>query len=265
MICRPLGSTGMDVSAIGLGTVKLGRNQGVKYPRSFNLPDDNAMDALLRSAKDIGVNLLDTAPAYGCSEERLGRWLKKSGNRFDWILSSKFGETFVDGVSSFDFSRQSALESIDRSLKRLQTDYLDLVLVHSDGNDVEIIEKHDVFGTLQELKNAGKIRAYGMSTKTVEGGLRAVEHSDVVMVTYGPHEQNEQPVIAHAHKMGKGVLIKKALASGHLEKISHSGSPVADAVQFVLSEDGVSSIVIGTLNPTHLEEAVFHANECIRA
>jgi aryl-alcohol dehydrogenase-like predicted oxidoreductase len=260
---RMLGNTGIEVSVISLGTVKFGRNQSVKYPKLFNLPTDVEIAALLQNAKELGINLLDTAPAYGKSEERLGQCLKKAGNRSDWIIASKFGETFDNGVSSFDFSREAALRSIDESLRRLQTDYLDLVLVHSNGDDVEIIKKYGVFETLSELKKSGKIRAFGMSTKTVEGGLLAVEKSDVVMVTYNPAEIAEQAVIAYAHKLGKGSLIKKALASGHIDKLSKDSNPVEKSIHFILEEPGVSSIVIGTLSSQHLEEAVRYANKVV--
>ena len=69
---RPLGDTGLQVSALGLGTVKLGRDQGVKYPSGFTIPDDREARALLDLARDLGINLIDTAPDYGRSEERLG-------------------------------------------------------------------------------------------------------------------------------------------------------------------------------------------------
>jgi aryl-alcohol dehydrogenase-like predicted oxidoreductase len=179
------------------------------------------------------------------------------------VIASKWGEIFKDGMSSFDFSKEAALRSIDESLTRLQTDYLDLVLVHSNGEDVDIIKTYNVFETLAELKKVGKIRAFGMSTKTVEGGLMALQKSDVVMVTYNPLETNERVVISEAHKMGKGVLIKKALASGHINKLSQDENPVRTSIQFILKEPGVSSIVIGTLNTKHLEEALHYANEAL--
>ena len=90
---RPLGSTGFDVSPLGLGTVKLGRDQGVKYPNGFTIPDDAQALALLNQARDLGINLLDTAPAYGISEERLGHLLQ--GQRDEWVIVSKVGEEFV--------------------------------------------------------------------------------------------------------------------------------------------------------------------------
>ena len=83
---RPLGSSGLLVSPLGLGTVKLGRDQGVKYPNGFRIPDDDEARMLLKLARDLGINLIDTAPAYGRSEERLGPLLR--GQREDWVIVS---------------------------------------------------------------------------------------------------------------------------------------------------------------------------------
>lgn len=250
---KKLGSTDIVVSSIGLGTVKFGRNQGVKYPVHFELPTDAEILDLLAVAKNLGINFLDTAPAYGTSEERLGKLLK--GQRQQWIISSKFGEEFSNGESCYDFRKESARKSVERSLRRLNTDYLDMVLVHSDGEDRKIIEEYDVFGTLQEMKQAGLIRAFGMSTKTIAGGIMAVDHSDVVMVTYNPLQTEELPVIRHAQEKNKGVLIKKALASGHVDKIA-AENPVRYAMEFIFREPGVSSVILGTVNKKHLAEVV---------
>ena len=125
---RPLGSTGLRVSPLGLGTVKLGRDQGVKYPNGFTIPDDAAASALLRQARELGINLIDTAPAYGNSEERLGPLLR--GQRHDWVIVSKVGEEFTGGQSLFDFSPAHARLSLERSLRRLQTEHIELLLVH---------------------------------------------------------------------------------------------------------------------------------------
>ncbi len=244
-----LADTGIEVSQIGLGTVKFGRNQGVRYPAHFELPTDQEIQSLLSLAAELGINLLDTAPAYGTSEERLGKLLQ--GKRHDWILSTKVGEEFVNGNSHFDFSPDAVRLSVERSLKRLNTDYLDIVLVHSNGDDVRIINEFAVFETLSALKQAGFIRAFGMSTKTVEGGILAVDQSDVVMVTYNPLEVAERPVILHAEQKNKGIFIKKALASGHIEKIA-AEDPVRTAMKFIFAEPGVSSVIVGTLNQAHL-------------
>ncbi|MES2607042.1 MAG: aldo/keto reductase, partial [Pseudomonadota bacterium] len=83
---RPLGSTGLQVSALGLGTVKFGRNSGVKYPTAFELPDDKAIRNLLALARELRINLIDTAPAYGTSEARIGELLT---DRKHWLLATK--------------------------------------------------------------------------------------------------------------------------------------------------------------------------------
>ena len=243
---RRLGQTEILVSPIGLGTVKLGRNQGVRYPEHFDLPTDREIIILLDSAFELGINVLDTAPAYGRSEERLGKYLQ--GKRHDWVISTKVGESFINGQSHFDFSEQGIKTSIESSLKRLGTDYLDIVLIHSDGQDEDLILNQNVFEVLDKEKQKGKVRTFGMSTKTIRGGLLTVDHADVVMVAFNINYTDEQEVIIHAHQNNKGVFIKKALASGHL---SHK-----DAIDFVIKQKGVSSIIIGTINPSHLQENV---------
>lgn len=239
---------------VGLGTVKLGRDQGVKYPQGFTIPDDRAAANLIAMAKDFGVNLIDTAPAYGNSEERLGKLLKNQ--RHEWVICSKVGEEFQllpsgQGQSHFDFSAEHTRFSVERSLQRLATDTIDIVLVHSDGNDERIIQEHGTLDTLAELKREGKIRAYGMSTKTVAGGLLAAEKSDGVMVTWNLNHDSEIPVIDYCQEHQKGVLIKKALASGHA-CFKEGTDPVQASFDLVLSHPGVSSAIVGTINPEHL-------------
>jgi aryl-alcohol dehydrogenase-like predicted oxidoreductase len=258
---RPLGSMGLSVSPLGLGTVKLGRDQGVKYPNGFTIPDDVQAQMLLKMAQDLGINLIDTAPAYGSSEERLGPLLR--GQRQDWVIVSKVGEEFEQGQSSHDFSAAHTRMSVERSLKRLETDFIDLVLVHSDGNDLAILNDSDVYQTLAELKREGKIRGFGFSGKTVEGGLLALRDGDCAMVTYNRNEQGEKPVLDYAAAHGKGILVKKALASGHV-----CLSPGVDAVQasfeLLFEHPGVASAIVGTINPLHLVHNVATAAAVIR-
>ena len=249
---RRLGAD-IDVSVLGLGTVKFGRNEGLKYPDKFALPSDTDILHLLNTAKELGINLLDTAPAYGTSEERLGHLLQ--GKRKDWVISTKVGEEFINGESHFDFTSSSVIKTIERSLQRLKTDYLDCVLVHSNGDDVRIIQEENIFAVLADLKQAGKIRSFGMSTKTIAGGLLAVEYSDAVMVTLNPAYTEERDVITAAHKKQKAVFIKKAFASGHLHALP-SSDPITSAFQCVFAEPGVTSVIIGTINPEHLRQNV---------
>jgi len=241
---RALGSTGMQVSLLGLGTVKLGRDQQVRYPEPFRIPDARAAARLLACARELGINLIDTAPAYGESEARLGELL--AGHRDKWLISTKVGETFADGRSHFDFSPEHAQASVLRSLQRLRTSHLDIVLIHSDGEDREILDRLGTLAALQALKQQGLIRAVGISHKTTAGAARAIELGcDVIMATLNLNERAEAPLIAAAGRAGCGVLIKKALASGHAG---------AESLRFVAAQPGVSSIIVGTIDPEHLRE-----------
>lgn len=244
---RALGQTGLMVSPLGLGTVKFGRNAGVKYPQGFEIPDENFLAGFLALAKDLGINLLDTAPSYGLSEERLGRLLK--GQRPDWIIAGKAGEEFEKGQSHYDFTADHFEKSLTRSLKRLNTDYLDLLLIHSDGRDMEILGDESLIDRLRGFKQRGMVRAIGASTKTVEGGIMALEILDVVMAAYNPDYLDEKSVLDYAEKNGKGVLLKKALASGHMQSAEKS-------LQFAFAHPGVTSVIAGTINPDHLRENV---------
>lgn len=252
---RALGNTGLRVSPLGLGTVKLGRNQAVHYPSAFELPDDKTARRLLDVARELGVNLLDTAPAYGSSEKRLGQLLQ--GQRQHWVLSTKVGEEFEAGRSRFDFTPAHIRASVERSLRRLRSDYLDLVLIHSDGSDALIAERYGALDTLAELKRQGLLRAYGMSTKTLDGGLQLAQDADALMVACNPWDTSQLPVLDACHAAGTGVLIKKALASGHLNQ--QEPDPVQASLDFLFAQPAVGSVVVGTLNPEHLRANVAKA------
>jgi len=249
MLKRSLGSTGINVSVLGLGTVKIGRNQQVKYPSGFELPDDKTVVELFELAQSLGINFIDTAPAYGSSEQRLGDLLP---NRHDWVIVTKVGEIFENGQSRFDFSYDYTVNSVEQSLKKLKRDALDVVLVHSDGNDMDIIKKEPVFEALDSLKTKGLIKAYGMSSKTVEGGSWVVENCDVVMATANLDYDDERPVLKLAEKLNKGVIIKKGLQSGHA--VNKGG--VAASFKHILTLPGVSSMIVGTINKKHLQSNV---------
>ena len=257
---RELGATGIQVSPLGLGTVKIGRDQQVKYPTGFKIPDDATVRDLFDLAWELGINTLDTAPAYGNSEERLGKLLP---HRHDWVIVGKVGEIFENGESSFDFSADYTRMSVERSLRRLGRDVIDMVLVHSHGDDMAIIHNEAVCDTLLELKHEGKIKAIGMSTKTVEGGTWCAENMDVVMATYNPVYTDELPVLERAAELNKGVLIKKGLNSGHADSAAGGGG-VEQALRFVFAQPAVHSVVVGTINPKHLRDNVMITEQVLR-
>ena len=247
---RALGSTGIEVSAIGLGTVKLGRNTGLSLA-PFAIPGTRAARALLDRARELGVNLLDTAPAYGESEARLGELL--DGTRDRWVLCTKAGESFDGRRSRHDFRPEALRESVEASLRRLRTDYLDIVLIHSDGRDVEILRQSDALETLDALKREGKVRASGFSHKTEAGGRLALSRCDVLMSALSFTDRRQIDVVRDAGENGVGVLVKKALDSGR-------ASP--ESLRYVAGRPGVSSVVVGTVDPAHLEADIAAAGFC---
>lgn len=242
MDLRPLGSTSLRVSPIGLGTTKFGRTEQLKYPEPFELPSDRQIERLLEVAAGFGVNVIDTAPAYGTSEQRIGKLLP---NREDWVIITKVGEEFVAGRSRFDFTPAAVRTSVERSLVRLRRDRLDVVLLHSSGDDLTILRESGAVDALRELREAGVILAIGASTKTLEGGLLAVDLCDVVMVTLNRRDRSQIPVIEAADRADVGVLIKKALASGHDRDPNQ-------ALVDVVKTKGVDSVIVGTVNSEHL-------------
>jgi aryl-alcohol dehydrogenase-like predicted oxidoreductase len=243
---RQLGATDLYLSPIGLGTVKFGRTTGLNYPNEFTLPNESTLDKLLYLAESLGINLLDTAPAYGVSEQRLGSLLASRKDKF--IVSTKVGEYHINGQSHYDFSAKSTRTSIENSLKALRRSELDLVMVHSDGADADIITKSDVLQTLQQYKEKGLVRYIGFSGKTVAGSLLAIEQVDAFMVTLNRQDSSQLELLKIAKDRNKGILIKKAFASGHAAN--------NDALDYVVNYPGVTSAIVGTINPEHLRANV---------
>lgn len=246
MVRRRLGHTPFQLMPIGFGAFKIGRNQKIKYQQLYDLPTDAEVDTLLNRVLDLGINYIDTAPAYGISEQRIGQFLASRNDEF--VISTKVGETFEDGASTYDFSEQAIRSSVQRSCERLKRDVLDIVFIHSDGRDMEILQRPDTVATLRALRDEGVIRAIGFSGKTVEGARRALEWADVLMVEYHLEDHSHAAVMEEAMQRGVGVVVKKGLASGRL--------PAADAIAFVLANPAVASLVIGGLSIGNIQRNV---------
>lgn len=255
MISVTLGRCGIEASGLGLGTVKLGRREKVKYPHPYELPSAGQMRELFAAARELGVNLIDTAPAYGSSEERIGRLMKAEGwfgSRASWIVSTKAGEFFSGGESSYDFRPETIEASVMESCRRLGTDYLDIVLLHAHRNDVEVMREQGAFEALLALRRKGVIRAAGLSAQTVEGGLMALgAGADVLMITLNADDLSHLPLAAAAQRADAGILVKKALVSGH---ISGGEAGVREALRAAVNHApaGRSSIIVGTSSAAHL-------------
>lgn len=241
MELRPLGQTGMRVSPIGFGAFKIGRNEKVKYPTAYDLPTEGQTREILSGLLDLGIRYFDTAPAYGVSEERLGRYLSDQSGI---VISTKVGETFENGQSAYAFDRRSVEASLDRSRARLNRSVLDLVFVHSDGRDLDIQRDTDVVNVLREQQESGAIRAIGFSGKTVAGARTALEWADAIMVEYHTRDTSHDEVMREAAARSVSVIVKKGLAAGHL--------PADKAVAFSLGHPSVTSLVIGGLNLNHM-------------
>lgn len=251
-----LGRTGLLVSPLGLGTVKFGRNQGVRYPAAFEIPDEDHLAGLLALARSLGINLLDTAPAYGDSEERLGRLLQ--GQRDDWVIVGKVGEEFEDGVSHHRFTPDHFVRSLERSLTRLRTGHVDILLIHADDTELAILADDALMRTMADFRDQGLVKAIGVSTKTAAGGVRTLELMDVAMAAYTPDYTAERPVLDYAATHAKGVILKKVLSSGH-------AADVPAAIRFAFAHPGTGCAIVGTINPDHLRQLAAAVTAAVRA
>jgi len=240
MVLRALGKTGLSVSPIAFGAFKIGRNEKIKYTQSYPLPSEEQTAKLLNGVLDLGINFIDTAPAYGLSEERIGKHI--SHRRREFILSTKIGETFQDGESTYDFSAQSIAQSIDRSLRRLKTSAVDFLLIHSDGRKVE----DETVAAIQVAKKQGKTKFIGLSGKTAESAREALQWADALMIEYHPRDTSHEPIIEDAAKKSAAILVKKPLASGQI--------PASEAIPFILKKTQVATLVIGGLNLEHIQQ-----------
>jgi aryl-alcohol dehydrogenase-like predicted oxidoreductase len=232
------------LSPLGFGAFKIGRNQGVRYDASYDLPADAGVDDLLNGLLDLGINYIDTAPAYGVSEEHIGRAL--AHRRGEFYLSTKVGESFEQGVSRHDFSAAAVHSSVQRSLMRLSTDVIDIAFIHATHDDLRVLRETDVVPALVSLRDRGLVRAIGLSGYTRDAFRESFTWADAMMVEYHPDQTAMADIITEAGERGLVVIVKKALASGRL--------PADSAISFVLGHAAVTSIVIGSLNLAHMRE-----------
>src|SRR4051794_25324498 len=176
MELRPLGGTGIQVSAIGFGCQEVGGGYGDIDEREFARAVGRALD--------LGINLFDTAEAYGfgASEAALGRALR--GRRDDAIVSTKFGTGYQDRPNFRDGRAERVHASIDASLQRLGTDHVDVYTVHWPDRTTPFEE---TMGALDELVQAGKVRFVALSNFTVEEvkACAAIRRVDVVQYVHG--------------------------------------------------------------------------------
>lgn len=219
---RILGSTGLRVSVIGLGTWQFGGEWG----RAFSQAD---ADAILDQAGALGINLLDTAECYGdhLSESLVGDYLSRH-DRSRWIVATKFGHRFQRFMTrAEDFSPAGVRQQLEASLRALRLEAIDLYQFHS-GSDSQLLND-DLWAMLAEQKQAGKIRHLGISIpgKGSEPQAREARRlgAETLQVIYNRLDRRpEQLYFPHAQRDHLGILARVPLASGLL-----SGKYRADA------------------------------------
>ena len=212
---RKFGNTGIEVSEIGFGAWGIG---GAGNDSRAYGPTDDAVSCLaLRNAFDLGVNFYDTSPLYGYghSEELIGSTLKDV--RQDIIIASKVG--FVNFKGEQDFSPQYIRSSLESSLNRLQTDYIDVFQLHSPPIDL-LRQERRIIETLESLKQEGKIRVIGISSKTSEESLIAIEQFDFksVQINFNLVDQRalDSGLFKKCEEFGVGVIGRTPLCFGFL-------------------------------------------------
>jgi aryl-alcohol dehydrogenase-like predicted oxidoreductase len=218
---RPLGRTGFDVSTISFGAWAIGGTWGPV--------DDQDSMAALRAALDAGVNFFDTADVYGDGRsERLLARLKRE-RREPFYVATKAGRR-LDPHTADGYTKPNLTAFVERSLRNLETDAIDLLQLHCPPTDVYY--RPEVFGALDDLVREGKIRYYGVSVERVEEALKAVEFCGVQSVQIIVNMFRQRPIerfFPEALRREVGILARLPLASGLLTgKLTAASTFAAD-------------------------------------
>ena len=257
---RQFGKTDMEVSILGFGGAEIG----------FEGATEETVERLLKSALDAGLNVIDTGECYEGSEELIGKTV--GDRRADYYLFTKCGHP--RGVGSEDWSPASLLESIERSLRRLRTDRLDLIQLHSCSETV--LRKGDAIAALQSAREKGYARYIGYSGDSVAARY-AVECGafDTLQTSINIADQEAiELTVPLAREKRMGVIAKRPIANAawkenhkpidsyqhaywdrlnklHYEFIRHLPveESIAHALRFTLSVPGVHTAIVGTTKP----------------
>ncbi len=291
---RPLGSTGLNVSEIGFGAWAIGGNQ---FGNSYGPTHDEESMRAIAAAVDAGCNFFDTADVYGHghSEVLLGKSLH--GRRDQMILATKGGSDFYHTPARLNFTESHLIFAVEESLKRLQTDRIDLYQLHNPP--FSLIESGRLFEPLEKLKSQGKIRFYGISIHDPQEGLLAMKvgkPSTIQVVFNWLRRDAAEELFPKAVAEGVGIIAREPLSNGFLTGgyTKDSVFPVGDirhqwpskyqaqlvsqvdtfrkslgsseltlaqaAIRFVLSQQAVSVVIPGC-KTYHQAEENFHTSD----
>src|SRR5262245_6873486 len=261
---RRLGKTDMEVSVLGFGGAEIGARD----------IDQETVTQLLNSALDAGLNLLDTASAYWKSELMIGKAV--SDRRKEFYLLTKCGAT--DGFTRYDWSKSGILSQIERSLKNLKTDYLDLVQLHS--CEIAELKKGEAIEALRVARERGYSRYIGYSGDS-QAAKYAIETGafDTLQTSISIADQEAiELTLPLAKNRGLGVIAKRPIANAawrtgqkpadsyhhtywdRLKKLDYDflrsdlQNSISTALCFTLGQDGVATAIVGTTNPDRWRE-----------
>lgn len=274
---RRLGRTGLEVTPLGFGAMEL---RGP--PRGREIPDEQARE-VLNAALDSGINLIDTSIDYGASEELIGRHV--AHRRDEFVLAGKCGCLVgwqpVDDrpAAPHDYRRANVVAGVEQSLRRLRTDRIDIMQVHL-GPTRTTMERDGVLETLVDLRDQGKVRYLGISSKmsTILEHLE-MDVFDVVQLPWSPLQREHEDHLRLLADRDVGVIVRGALAKGAPVRGMRATDPLArvlthpvvrDAlssaeptellVRAALSNPAVGSAIVGTANADHLGRNVRSAS-----
>jgi aryl-alcohol dehydrogenase-like predicted oxidoreductase len=215
MRTRALGSTGLSVSEIGFGAWQLGQRDKMSEAEALKL---------VERALDRGCNFFDTAPNYGESESVLGRALAGAKERA--VVCTKFGHASNGGK---DFDLDQLAPSLEASLRRLQRDAVDLLLLHNPPREL-LDGAHPIYERLERLREQGKLRFFGVSVDFAAEIEAALESGagQVFEVLFNVFHQEPRRAFAAAERQGVGLIVKVPLDSGWLSGRFDSKSRFSD-------------------------------------
>jgi aryl-alcohol dehydrogenase-like predicted oxidoreductase len=276
---RELGATGIDVSEVAFGGVEIGMPYGIGIKSQADMLSRHESIHLLHEAVEKGINFFDTARMYGDSEEIMGQAFR--AKRDQVVISTKCCKLRdKSGVlPSSKEIKQTIEKSLEESLAALQTNYVDVYMLHQ--VDSGILENEEIAQTFLQLKKRGLIRATGVSTYSVEETTKTINSGnwDVVQLPYNLMDQSHEVNFSLAEKNRIGIMVRSVLFKGilsnkgralHLELKdveqhialykelwSQFGCDLAAlAVKFALSQEQVSSVLVGIDRLEYLENSI---------